>query len=248
MVNTNCSQCMFANKVVEDIKISGCQRDIIKKIIDHKDVTLDSNNYNIIHNYACRFGFSKEVYEKHQTEFNKINLLSKIENNAKLPIYLIIDFLPDGPGIDLIIDHLSQSNFHPKFISMLFRDKSNQFIDTIHDNISSKIPNTTWKIHNFLEHMSLNDGIDHVLSTNLSKSQSSYLLVYKSSDYEHLNTDLLKINESIVLHQMPHIAMIKNLDSLYGLTISIQNYTVAKSINNNLLDAIRTESDTLLHY
>jgi hypothetical protein len=239
---------MFANQVLDDKKIAGCQRDIIKKIIDHKDITLDSSNYNTIHNYACRFGFSKEIYEKHKEEFDKIDLLSKIDNNAKLPIYLIMDCVPEGPDVGLIIDHLSQSNFHPKFMSMLFRNKSNQTIDTIYDNISSKIPNTTWKIHNFLEDMSLNDSIDHVLSTNLSKSQCSYLLVYKSSDYEHLNTDLLNINESVVLHQMPHIAMVKNLDNLYGLTISVQNYIVAKSINNNLLDAIRTESETLLSY
>lgn len=248
MVNTNCSQCMFANQVVDDIKVAGCQRDIINKIIDHKNITIDSNNYNTIHNYACRFGFSKDIYEKHKEEFDKIDLLSKIDNNAKLPIYLIMDCVPEGPNVDLIIDHLSQTNFHPKFMSMLFRDKSNQPIDTIYDNISSKIPNTTWKIHNFLEDMDLNDSIDHILSTNLSKSQCSYLLVYKSSDYEHLNTDLLNINESVVLHQMPHIAMVKNLDSLYGLTISVQNYIVAKSISNNLLDAIRTESETLLKY
>jgi hypothetical protein len=248
MVNTNCSQCIFANKIDNNIKVDGCQRDIIKKIIEYKDISLDSNNFNIINNYACKFGFSKNVYEKHKIEFDKIDLLSKIDNNAKLPIYLAIDCVPGGPDLDLIIDHLAQSNFYPKFISILFRDKSNQNLDIINDNISSKIPNATWKIHNFLENINLNDSIDHILSTNLSKSQCSYLLVYKSSDYQYLNTDLLKINESVVLHQIPHIAMVKSLNNLYGLAISVQNYIVAKSINTNILDAILTESAALIHY
>lgn len=250
MINTNCSQCMFATPVEsEDFAVTGCTKNIIESIKTHKSITQDDNHFNIIHNYACRFGFSKQIYEQNQDKFVGLDLDAKIKYNARLQYYLVLDCVKEGPNIDQIIDTLSNSGMPPSQLSLLFRSSSNQEFNESHKEIiPQKLPGTVWKVHNFLEELDIQGSMDHVLSTNVKTNTPQYLLVYKSSDLEHFSSDINTISRSVVLDQKPNIAMIKNLNSIYGLGITFANYNVAKSIDINILTALANEESQLLRY
>ena len=62
MISTKCSECMFASPIPDSFSNS-CSKNIIDHISSIKKITKDSNNFNIIENYACRYGFSKKIYE-----------------------------------------------------------------------------------------------------------------------------------------------------------------------------------------
>lgn len=248
MINTNCAQCMFANQITPNNIENGCSKKIVSEIKNDKLITQDDNNYNIIHNYACRFGFSKDVYEKHKDQFDGIDLNYKIQENAKLKYYLLLDCIPEGPDIDHIIEKLHSSYIQPTKLSLMFRSLNNQhFSDNHKDLIPAKLPNTVWKIHNFLHELDIQEAVDHVLSTNL-KTTSQYILVYKSSDLDNFISNIDYINNSIILHQKPNIAMMKSLDSIYGLVISIPNYNMAKSIDNDVVKVLADQQSQILQY
>ena len=48
----------------------------------------------------------------------------------------------------------------------------------------------------------------------------------------------------IVLYQKPNIAMIKDFTSLNGLFMSFENYKVAKSLGDDILSIIKSESQS----
>ena len=73
MVNTKCCECMFASPVNNSDTLKGCSKDIISKIKDIKEISIDDNGYNHIHNYACRYGFSQNIYNQYKQNFIQLN-------------------------------------------------------------------------------------------------------------------------------------------------------------------------------
>jgi hypothetical protein len=242
MLSTKCEKCLFANQH-NTTGISECSQNIIEKIKDIKKITQE-NNFNVIHEYACRYGFAKEVYEANKEDLKEVDLLQQIKTNSQTKYYLLLDISPGCSDINHIINSLNDLEIKPQFISLMFRDpKSRIFTQEDKELLTSKI-NTPWKSHNFTHEINLQDAIDHILSTNMQISKSSYFLVYNSLDLENLSLDIHNINDTIVLYQKPHIAMIKNFISLNGLFMSFENYKVAKSLGDDILSIIKNETQS----
>ena len=239
MLSTKCEKCLFANQ--DSITgISECSQNIIEKIKETKTITQE-NNFNIIHEYACRYGFAKEVYEANKEDLKDIDLLQQIKNNAQMKYYLLLD-IGSECDIGYIIDILNDLEIKPQFLSLMFRDpNSRRFTQQDKEVLTSKI-SIPWKCHNFIYEISLQDAIDHILSTNMQISKSSHFLVYESIDMQSLSLDTSHINDILVLYQKPHIAMIRDFTSLNRLFMSFENYKVAKSLGDNILETIKNET------
>lgn len=246
MITTKCEKCIFAKPGTNNSR-SECSQGIINKIQNVKSITVE-NNYNIIEEYACRYGFAREIYEKNIDHLKDIDMLEQIKQNAKCKYYLLLD-INEASKIDDIIDYINNMEYAPTFVSLVYRDMEERF----QEEHKTKLVNNAsfvWKAHNFIQSIDLHEGIDHILSTNMQNSKSSHFLVYNSSDIDNLSNDIKEINDILVLYQKPHIAMIKNntnFSTLYGLFISFENYKVAKSIGDNLLEVLKNESE-IIHF
>ena len=242
MLNTKCERCLFANPV-SDTSSAQCSQNIIDQIKSYKTITQE-NDFNIIQEYACRYGFAKEVYEQNKENFKDVDLLDHINKNTQIKYYLLLD-IDKNYEIDSLIDKLNNLNIKPQFVSVMFREpKVRRFLEKDKEAFVSKslIP---WKCHNFIESNGLQQSIDHILSTNMQNSKSLHFLVYNSLDLDQLQKDILAINNNLILYQKPNIAMMKNLNTLYGLFMSFENYKVAKSFGDDILELLNKESEIL---
>lgn len=247
MINTKCSECMFGNIVNNNNPSTGCSKQIIDKITHLKKI-VQEDGYNKIEEYACRYGFSKKIYEEHKDKFINGVLEDMIKNNSHVRYYLLLDFY-EHTNFDEVLVKLSNLTHKPSAISFMFRSLSfRPFLPNKHTEVcDSLFPNIKWKAHNFLEHMELNDAINNILATNAQTNYTSHFLVYNAKDIDLLDTDINTINNDIILYQKPMIAMLQNNDHLYKFCMSFQNYNVAKSISLSLLESVKNETN-LLYY
>ena len=242
MLNTKCERCLFANPISDTLSPQ-CSQNIIDQIKLYKTITQE-NDFNIIQEYACRYGFAKEIHEQNKEHLKDVNLLDQINKNAQIKYYLLLD-IDKECEIDNIIEKLNSLDIKPQFVSAMFREPNiRRFTAIDKDSFVSKI-SIPWKCHNFIESISLQESIDHILSTNMQSSNSSHLLVYSSLDIDRLPADVLAINNNLILYQKPHIAMVKNLNILYGLFMSFENYKVAKSLGEDIIQILKKESEIL---
>jgi len=242
MLNTKCERCLFANPI-SDTSSDQCSQNIIDQIRSYKTITQE-NDFNIIQEYACRYGFAKDVYEQNKENLKDVNLLEQINKNTQIKYYLLLD-IDKECETDSLIDKLNNLDVKPQFVSVMFREpKVRRFIEKDKEAFVAKslIP---WKCHNFIESNGLQQSIDHILSTNMQNSKSLHFLVYNSLDLDQLQKDVLAINNNLILYQKPNIAMMKNLNTLYGLFMSFENYKVAKSFGDDILEILRKESEIL---
>lgn len=242
MLNTKCEKCLFAQPIDSKESVK-CSQGVIDKIQNFKTI-FQENNFNIIQEYACRFGFAKDIYEQHKEELKDIDLLQQIKANAEVKYYLLLDIQTEC-DINEIIDKLNNLENKPQFVSFMFRSPDlRRFTNEDKELLISK-SKIEWKSHNFVSHLPMQESIDHILSTNMKISKSSHLLVYNSLDLNNLLLDISVINDNLLLYQKPHIAMIKNLNNLYGLFMSLENYKVAKSLGDDILEILKLESEVL---
>jgi hypothetical protein len=242
MLNTKCERCLFANSVSDTSSLQ-CSQNIIDQIKSYKTVTQE-NNFNVIQEYACRYGFSKDIYEQNKENLKDVDLLDQINKNTQIKYYLLLDINKEC-NIDNIIETLNNLDIKPQFVSVMFREPDDRrFEEQDKQTFVSKslIP---WKCHNFIEPNGLQQSIDHILSTNMQNSKSLHFLVYNSLDLDQLSKDILVINNNLILYQKPNIAMLKNLNTLYGLFMSFENYKVAKSFGDDILQILKEESEIL---
>jgi len=241
MLSTRCGKCLFANQN-EGNEFTECSQNIIQKIKDSKKITQE-DNFNVIHEYACRYGFAKEIYETNKENLKDIDLLEQIKTNAQIKYYLLLD-VGSQCDIDHIINALNDLEIQPQFVSLMFRNPElKSFTQRDKELLTTKI-NMQWKCHNFTHQINLQDAIDHILSTNMQISKSSHLLVYESEALKNLSLDINYINDTLILYQKSHIAMLKDFTTLNKLFISFENYKVAKSLGDNILDILQHESQT----
>lgn len=251
MLNTKCCECMYAKEIINSDPLTGCSKNIIEKIYKLKKVFQEENSlFNTIENYACRHGFSKKIYEEHKDKFENNILEEMIANNNKLRYYLLLDCSDNSVDFDNIISTISNLEIKPSAISFIFRTVAfRPFLPEKHNDICNTLfGNIKWKAHNFLYNMSLNDGIDHILSTNSSMNNTSHFLVYDSSKINDLNNDTIIMNENIILYQKPMVVMTENQSSLHKFCISFENYTIAKQISSNLLNIFKDINNSDIVY
>lgn len=247
MINTKCSECMFAHSVTEDTTNLGCSKKIIHHIQNIKNITQDSNGFNVIENYACRFGFSKQIYEANQDQLSAIDFEARLLENSTIRYYLLLDCI-ENINFDHIINILPNLPVSPKAVSFMFRSLSYRPFNNQHQKyLVSNYKNISWKAHNFIEDTDLEFAIDHILSTNAKLNQTSYFLVYNASNIDRIQNDVAILHEKLILHQEPMIAAIDQNHTLYRLAMSFENYKVAKNLGSNLID-ILVQEQNILYY
>lgn len=245
MINTKCRECMFASTDATQ----SCQKNIISKIKSIKTITKDNDNFNVIENYACRYGFSKQIYEQYKNQWDPNDFEYRLQENSKIRYYLLLDCYETDLDFDHIIRSIPSLSIEPKAVSFMFRNLEYRPFNIEYQNfILEHYKDIYWKAHNFLEDMSLEHSIDHILSTNLKNNNTSIFLVYNAKDLASLDSDVQTINNNIVLYQYPMIAMIdNNNESLYRLAMSFENYKVAKSLGPSLIPVL-TQETSIIHY
>jgi hypothetical protein len=241
---------MFASPNNGLNELNGCSKDIISKIMDIKEISQDDNKYNNIINYACRYGFSQKIYDQNKDKFIDGTLEEMIRSNSTIRLYILVDCSDPSVDFDNIITHLSTLDIAPSAVSFMFRSKTfRPFLPEKHNTLCNNLlKNSKWKAHNFLYNIPLDDAISHILSTNSKMNNSYYFLVYDGSRIDQLNTDIIAINNNIMLYQKPMIAMIEKQDTLHKFCMSFDNYTISKEISHSLLDSINNELTNIIYY
>lgn len=247
MINTKCKECMFAYVSVEQTNSPTCSKNIIEQIKTTKNI-LQEDGFNIIENYACRYGFSKQIYEQYKDQWDPQDFENRLLANSRIRYYLLLDCYDTDLNFDNIIRDIPNLNIPPSSVSFMFRNLNFRPFDQKHqDFLLSNYQSIKWKAHNFLEEMALEAGIDHILSTNAKSNNTSVFLVYNAKDLQLLNTDINAINNNMILYQIPMIAMIDRNNTLYRLAMSFDNYKVAKTLGENLIPVLTQES-SILYY
>jgi hypothetical protein len=242
MINTKCKECMFAHSNDKNNSNPICSKNIIEQIKNLKKITQE-DGFNIIENYACRYGFSKDIYEKHKDNWDPQDFENRLQENSKIRYYLLLDCYDSDLNFNDIIQKIPQLNIPPKSVSFMFRSLNfRPFIQEHQDFLLSNYKDIRWKAHNFLEEMPLEGGIDHILSTNAKNNNTSIFLVYNAKDIQFLDNDIRTINDNMILYQSPTIAVIDRNNTLYRLAMSFENYKLAKTLGPELIPVLTQES------
>lgn len=246
MINTKCQECMFSSISMNSDE--GCSKNIIHQIKDIKTITQDPDGFNVIHEYACRYGFSKHIYSQHKNDLDSINFEDRLALNSKVRLYLILD-CNQTTNFEQLADKLNNLSIKPAALSMIFRSSDQDiFSDNLHSKIlNNKLIDIKWKAHKFIENSDLEFAVDHILSTNNKPNNSSHILVYNIEDIDSLNQDIVFLNKNIMLYQKPHIAIVDKNHKIYRLCITFENYKVAKNIGENIIKILSAESNVILY-
>jgi|688.fasta_scaffold00202_59 hypothetical protein len=247
MINTKCKECMFSHSDGEKNDNPICSKNIIEQIKDIKNIKQE-DGFNIIENYACRYGFSKQIYEQHKEQWDPQDFENRMLENSRIRYYLLLDCYDPDLDFNHILQQIPKLNMPPKSVSFMFRSLNfRPFVQEHQDFLLSNYKNIRWKAHNFLEEMSLEEGIDHILSTNAKNNDTSIFLVYNAKDLQFLDRDVNTINKNMILYQSPMIAIIDRNNTLYRLAMSFDNYKVAKTLGPNLIPVLTQESNIVYY-
>ena len=237
-MNTSCKICYFSNTADSD---KPCEFDIIKNIKDDKKLSIQDGFY-IINDYRCRYGFSRQQYEKNEGIFKEINLKEYILENIPVSYYLIIDHRSEVSVKDLC-DSINRLQIKPKFISILcYEANMNPIVKDLEDYLEKGIK---WKTHNFLtKTTSLNMAIKTALDTSHDIANIQYLWINKSESISDLVNAcaIEKINYLVNIKQpVCNFIRSKNSDDLYTMFLNTSTYKyITKNINQMLEDGIRS--------
>jgi|688.fasta_scaffold96036_4 hypothetical protein len=243
MTQTNCNKCIFSQPVSEE---PNCYFDIPNQIKQHKEIIVN-NNYNIINNYNCLYGFSKNQYNANIQDLESIEISELVRKKANLKYYLLIDAREAKDSeLPSIIDDINNSNIKPKKLSIIIDpNRSENFYQLLRKNISCE----KWTIHVYINSISFNDCINIILDTNLSTCDSWCVLFYDGSKRQNNNPTLNLTNITDYLHQKIIIQQSTNLgfindDSLHGLCLNCGLYKYLTSVvSNNILNGIKIMKD-----
>ena len=110
--------CYFAQEINS---ATPCAFDIPNIVKEYK--TIDNrNNYYVIQNYSCRYGFSKKTYSENIDKFNEIDMVKyvKEQNIVKYSLALILD---KKYSYDQLINDINQLSIKPQYITIICFDK-----------------------------------------------------------------------------------------------------------------------------
>lgn len=210
MTDTYCKMCAFNNEINE------CHFDIPK----HIDKEIEQRDgYNLIKNYKCLYGTSKESISDNAT----IQDLAKYAlSKNHIRYYLFINMTEseyDANNVSYIIDILNNLDIKPKFVSFLLRIKPGSH-ETAQKIQSSLDPKIKWKMHNFLG----NDTVNHCtyvnIATNINANGSNCIIFFKPDNSENdklLNNKINFIQFSQLVKQENAHVIVQSLDDLNGM-------------------------------
>lgn len=233
MKDTVCNKCYFAKPIGSS---KPCEFDIPNIIKESK--TIESNqDYFIIKNYVCRYGFSKKVYEENIDKLSHLNMIEYIkeQNIVKYSLVLVLEKNTD---YKIIVDHINNLSIKPHYITIICYEEGSYINKYLQLNLSKHIQ---YKIHNFLENITGAHAFHIAMETNKSKIGNLIWILDKNL-LEHVvaNDSIQQINYLINVEQKPaHYYKCSKIDSnFYGIFININNYlslskTLDYSIENN---------------
>lgn len=233
MKDTICQNCYFA-KPIDSAK--PCEFDI-PDIIKQDKIIESRENYFVIKNYACRYGFSKKIYEENIDKLSNKNMIDYIkeQNIVKYSLALVLE---KNANHEQIIKNINRLSIKPNYITVICYEKGNHINQLLQSYLSEQIP---YKVHNFLEDIGGPQALHIAMETNKSKAGNLMWILNKDLLEDVLSNDSIQnINYAINVEQKSaHYYKYSKIESnFYGIFININNYsalskTLDYSIENN---------------
>jgi hypothetical protein len=244
--NTNCSKCLFANKASSD---NPCEHGMIDHLKGIKRMKIVDDFY-VIEEYACKMGFSKEVYEANKDSVTIEEIKREVVARSYVKYYLMLNLTDSNiEQITEMCDKIKAMDIKPSFVSFMIFPSSNnkEKIDTLKQVIGGAFD---WKAHNFIESISIDDAIHMTLDTNFKKYDSNFILLYDINSINEINEDMNELNSDIIIDQKIHHYGRKNGTSgLQGLFLHFDNYQMLRSIDKDIMEAFKSMPEpTVLLY
>jgi hypothetical protein len=231
MNNTLCKKCIFAESMDSD---NPCSFDI-PSIIQKSGRLENEDGFYKINNYTCRYGFSKEIYEKNIDKFSNIDMIEyvKTQNIVKYSMILLISNTSYNSEI---IKKISTISILPEYITIIcYQDGGLIQHDMLRYN-----PAIKYKIHNFLETVSYEKAIHIALETNKNKLSNLIWIIKDTSVSTYIENDSIQnINYLINVMQNPafYYKSSKLNSQLDGVFINTDNYdTLSSNIEYKIYD------------
>lgn len=244
ITNTNCKKCLFSKKVNEK---NPCEHGIIDYLKDTKEISIQ-DDYYVISNYVCRMGFDKNTYDLNKDKISLEEIKQEIVNRACIRYYLLMDITNISlDEMEQICISLKNLEIKPVFVSFILFKHGNDSakVGLIKELINDEF---MWKVHSFIEDMSIDDAIHIAIDTNYGKNNSNYLLIYDPKKITELDHDINEINMNIIITQKPmHYARRYSYDNvLDGLFLTFNNYQICRSIDKKISGALNSIPDAIV--
>lgn len=248
MKDTYCKNCLFAKPI--DSPETSCELGIIGKIKDSKTLNIDDNNYYIINDYLCRFGFSKKAHNANSEAIKGLDLKKELAKRRALRYYLLID----ARGLEdykAITDKIINSELSPKYVSILV-DNSDIIMKYSEEIEKHKSRDYGYKIHCVLEPGNIAKIVPLIINTNLRKNDTQYLWIADLDTIENIDHSIESIEELLHVYQ-PNCDLItknsyKNNISSYGLFLPFEYYIFIKDKFGSLQKAIESKDNLKIVY
>lgn len=242
--NTNCQRCIFSKRANEN---QSCEHGIIDYVKDIKNISVE-DDYYVIHDYVCKMGFNKDIYESNKEKLSLEEIKQEIVNRACVRYYLLMDITSVTlDQMKEICDYLKNMSIKPVFISFIMfkNDNDTEKLKILRNNINDEF---MWKVHAFIENISIDDAIHIAIDTNYGKNNSQYLLIYDPEKIDQLDRDINEINMNIIITQKPmHYGRKSTKDSILdGLFLTFNNYQICRSINKEMSNALDSIPDAIV--
>jgi hypothetical protein len=218
MSNTICEKCLFAQNISNPMPCSFSIPSLIKDI--HNIV--EKNNYFVINNYTCRYGFSKNIYQENIDKFNDTDMMEyvKQQNIVKYSLALITSNITFKDTIE----NLNALSIKPEYITIICYGNGYD----IHEMLQQKLPKfIKYKVQSFLENIPSPKALHVALETNKNKTGNLlWILDDESIAYVSKYDSIQNINYMINVEQKSaHYYRCNKIDSSFnGIFINTDNY------------------------
>lgn len=246
MKNTHCANCIFSETVSS--KKNTCKFNIINKIKDTKEITIE-NDYYKINNYLCRFGFSKKTYESNKEAMTEINLEQELIDRLRLRYYLVID-ARNTDNYEYILDKIRTAKNSPQYVSVLVENdtKAKDYILGFDKHTSRQYG---YKIHCVLEEGNMSKVLPMILDTNLRKNNSQYLWIANTDTIRNIDKSIESLQEILQIHQPDCDLITHNMNDekdIYGLFLPFEYYIFIRDRFGSLQNAINSKDSLRIIY
>lgn len=225
MNNTICKKCIFSKPINQhDVCSFG-----IPDIISNKDILDIDDGFYKINNYTCRYGFSKEIYEKNVDKFSQIDMMEyiKTQNIIKYSMILLVD---NTCYRSELIKKISDISILPEYVTIIcYGDGGLIHKDMLRYNSTIK-----HKVHNFLDTVPYEKAIHTAIETNKNNLTNFIWIIKDVSINTYIENDSIQnINYLINVLQNPsfYYKSSKINSQLDGIFINTHNYNV---LSNNI--------------
>lgn len=233
MKNTICQQCYFADTASSAQPCVFDIPDIIKKT---HEVEI-KNDYYLLHNYSCRYGFGKNAYNENIDKFVNIDLIEYIKQQ-NIVSYSLALVLNKDEDYSNAINYINKLSIKPYYLTIICYNSGQDIHQLLRNNLSTYIK---YKVHSFLDDTPLPQCLHIALETNKNNiGNLLWILNYQDLIRCVDNDSIQNINYLINVTQVPaHYYMLSSNDSNFsGIFINNDNYwslsrTLDYTIENN---------------